>query len=216
MSRGRETQLLKKLRACIQLLRQILFCSILFFMENRKCVPQIYSQEQKTKKQLQSKLSNVDVFVFVFGGSPVTTCNTFLSSKTPPSFWDNTASILSENHITSNFCPRWLICRGHDMPIQGPLQSDSLHSAWRSSIFLKADVKDGQCLQKRRQKNAHHLPSCLALHLACNFEAEDPSAAVGFFNFHPWHLRALTAGLNLQCFPFCDVLLGTATTTPLI
>lgn len=152
MSRGRESQLLKKLRACIQLLRQILFCSILFFMEIWKCVPQIFSQEQKTKKQLQSKLSNVDVFVFVFGWSPVTTCNTFLSSNTPPSFWDNTASILSETHITSNFCPRWLICRGHDMPIQGPLQSDSLHSAWRSSIFLKADVKDGQCLQKQRQK----------------------------------------------------------------
>lgn len=49
MSRGRESQLLKKLQACNQLLRQILFCSILFFMKIWKCMPQIYSQEQKTK-----------------------------------------------------------------------------------------------------------------------------------------------------------------------
>lgn len=140
------------------------FYSVVFYSswKSESAWPRFTIKSKRQKKQLQNKLSNVDVFVLVFGCSPVTTCNTFLSSSTSPSFRDNTTSILSDTHITSNFCPGWLICRGHDMPIQGPLQSDSLHSAWRSSIFLKADVKDGQCLQKKNNKKKGSSPAIVS------------------------------------------------------
>lgn len=52
----------------------------------------IYIQTNK----LQKKLWFVDIFVFLFGWCPVTTCNTLLSSSASPSFRDSATSILSD------------------------------------------------------------------------------------------------------------------------
>lgn len=42
---------------------------------------------------------------------------------------DNTTSIPNNTHITRNFCPRWMIHRGQDMPIRGAMVSTVLETS---------------------------------------------------------------------------------------
>lgn len=176
-----------------------------------KCVTEIHTLVQKGEKKVifQNKLQIADIFDSVFWRSPVATpCN---SSPPPPE--TTSASILGDTHITSNFSPRWRICRGHDMPIRGPL------AIWQSSLCSEI-IHFSQSWCKRRAmfanpppkktKNGNRLVTCHRVWL--EHLAGRAGSTAGILSLPPLTFAsAFTAGLNPQCSSFCDVLFGAAT-----